>query len=195
MRRLSLEIRIAAPVARCFDLSRSIDLHVESASATRERAVAGVTTGLIGLGESVTWRGAQFGIAFTATSEITEFERPARFVDRMVRGPFAHFEHEHRFEVDGEATLMRDVLDVRSPWGPLGSIVDRVIVVRHLRGFLEERNRVIKGVAESADQWQRYIGVEHSSSHESARPRSSGRSEWLETGPATYYVGRRGQEE
>ena len=35
---------IAAPIERCFDLSRSIDLHLESMSHTNERAVAGVVS-------------------------------------------------------------------------------------------------------------------------------------------------------
>jgi hypothetical protein len=38
---------IAAPTGVCFDLSRSIDLHLESMVASNERAVAGVTSGLI----------------------------------------------------------------------------------------------------------------------------------------------------
>jgi len=46
---------IAAPSERVFDLARSIDAHQDSAGGTQERAVAGVTRGLIGLGEEVTW--------------------------------------------------------------------------------------------------------------------------------------------
>src|SRR5438046_2193900 len=42
---------IAAPPERVFDLARSIDAHQDSAEGTQERAVAGVTRGLIGLGE------------------------------------------------------------------------------------------------------------------------------------------------
>ena len=50
-----LETLIHAPIDRCFDLSRDIDLHIRSTEGTEEIAVAGVTTGLIGLGEEVTW--------------------------------------------------------------------------------------------------------------------------------------------
>ncbi len=85
---------IAAPVEACFDLSRSIDLHLESMAATRERAVSGVTSGLIGGGEEVTWEARHFGIYWRVTSRITAFEPPHRFVDEMVRGPFALFRHE-----------------------------------------------------------------------------------------------------
>jgi len=43
---------IGAAVEACFDLSRSIDLHLESMLASRERAVGGVTSGLIGAAPS-----------------------------------------------------------------------------------------------------------------------------------------------
>lgn len=44
------------PPERLFDLARSIDAHVESQKGSGERAVAGVTSGLIGEGQEVTWR-------------------------------------------------------------------------------------------------------------------------------------------
>ena len=54
---------IAAPPSVCFDLARSVDAHLESTSGTNERAVGGVTTGLPGLGDEVTWSAKHFGIA------------------------------------------------------------------------------------------------------------------------------------
>jgi hypothetical protein len=48
---IRLETVIKAPLERCFDLSRDIDIHVRSTEQTREVAVAGVTTGLINFGE------------------------------------------------------------------------------------------------------------------------------------------------
>ena len=53
---------IAAPPGRCFDLARSIDLHLESAAATSEKVVAGRTSGLIEMGEEVTWPAKRFGL-------------------------------------------------------------------------------------------------------------------------------------
>jgi hypothetical protein len=58
---IELATSIAAPTERVFDLARSIDLHTERTAGTGERAVAGVTSGLIGLGEEVTWRARHFG--------------------------------------------------------------------------------------------------------------------------------------
>lgn len=62
MPRIVLKTIIRAPIDRCFDLSRSIDLHKVSTEQTNEEAIDGVTSGLISLDESVTWRAKHFGI-------------------------------------------------------------------------------------------------------------------------------------
>ena len=72
---------VEAVPERVFDLSRSIDLHVQSTGNTGEKAIAGCTSGLIELGESVTWEATHFGIRQRLTSKITAFERPRFFVD------------------------------------------------------------------------------------------------------------------
>jgi hypothetical protein len=50
---IQLETQVYAPVAVCFDLSRDIDLHVESMTHMLEKAIGGTTSGLIGLHETV----------------------------------------------------------------------------------------------------------------------------------------------
>jgi len=145
---LRIETRIAAPVDTCFDLSRSIDLHLESMIASRERAVGGVTSGLIGEGQQVSWEARHLGIRWRMTSQITAFDRPHRFVDEMVRGPFASFRHEHRFEADGDGTVMTDVVEVRMGLGPIGPAAD-VFAAAYLRRLMRIRNATIKRQAEA----------------------------------------------
>lgn len=41
------EIYIHAPIRICFDLARNVDIHTETTAKTKERAIAGVTTGLM----------------------------------------------------------------------------------------------------------------------------------------------------
>jgi ligand-binding SRPBCC domain-containing protein len=153
---IELATLIAAPVERVFDLSRSIDLHMSSTSRTGERAIAGVTSGLIGLGEEVTWRAKHFGIWQSLTVRIAEFERPTHFADVMQRGAFRRMEHHHYFEPTSTGTLMRDLFAFESPLGLLGRIADFLFLERYLRWFLIERNRVIKATAES-EGWRQYI--------------------------------------
>jgi ligand-binding SRPBCC domain-containing protein len=154
---LNIEIitRIEAPIERVFDLCRSIDLHTQSASATRESAVAGVMSGLIGLGQEVTWRGRHFGIWQTLTVRITAFEKPTHFADEMLRGAFKRMEHHHYFSAESGGTVMRDVFSFQSPLGILGRIADWVFLKRYMRNFLIERNKVIKATAES-DAWRQF---------------------------------------
>lgn len=145
---ITLVTWIAAPPERCFDLSRSVELHVASTEGTGETAVGGKTTGLLDLGDSVTWRARHFGIWQTLTSRMTIFDRPRHFRDSMVDGAFARFDHDHFFEARGDGTEMRDVFDFTSPLGPLGRIADTLVLTRYMRRFLESRNRVIREAAE-----------------------------------------------
>lgn len=153
MAMIELVTLILAPKERCFDLSRSVELHLASTSDTGERAVAGVTSGLLHAGDEVTWSARHFGVRQKLTSRITAFERPGHFRDSMVTGAFRRFDHDHFFEAKGDATEMRDVFDFESPLGPLGRIADALVLTRYLRGFLERRNEVIKRAAES-DGWR-----------------------------------------
>jgi len=149
---------IAAPIERVFDLARSIDLHTNSASSTGERAIAGVTSGLIGPGQEVTWRAKHFGVWQTLTVRITVFERPTHFTDVMLRGAFRRMEHHHCFEESAGGTTMRDVFTFQPPLGLLGRLAEAVFLTRYMRSFLIERNRVIKATAESED-WKEYLRV------------------------------------
>lgn len=149
--------RIRAPLERCFDLSRSVDLHVQSTSSSGERAIAGVTRGLLGLGDQVTWRARHFGVWQNLTSRITMFDSPRHFRDSMVTGAFTRFDHDHFFVTVGEYTEMRDVFDFTSPLGPLGRLADAFVLKRYMARFLSERNRIVQQVAES-DEWQTYVG-------------------------------------
>lgn len=128
------------PPARAFALSLDIGAHERSMAASSERAVAGTTSGTIGLGETVTWRARHFGIVWRMTSRITSLEEPDRFVDEQVRGPFARFHHVHRFERSARGTRMVDEIEFRAPLGPLGRLAERVALARYLPRLIAERN-------------------------------------------------------
>ena len=153
---IELATDIDAPISRVFDLARSIELHTNSASKTRERAVAGVTSGLIGAGEQVTWRARHFGVWQSLTVQLDVFEPPTHFSDKMLRGVFHRMEHHHYFAASSRGTIMRDVFEFHSPWGILGRVADELVLKRYLRSFLIERNRLIKAAAES-EAWRSYL--------------------------------------
>ena len=143
-----LSTTINAPIALCFDIARDIDIHVASTAHTGERAIAGRTSGLIGPGETVTWRAKHFGIWQNLTSKITEFNAPTFFADEMVSGAFKSFRHEHHFTGDDRQTVMRDEFVFESPFGVLGRLANRLFLKRYMTGLLVTRNKVIKAEAE-----------------------------------------------
>ncbi len=145
-------MRVRAPRERVFDLARSVDAHVASTPGTDERPIdvdGGKTSGLMTLGDQVTWRARHLGVVQHLTSKIVRYDRPAHFRDSMVRGAFAGFDHDHYFDDDGTGgTLVRDVFVFRSPLGALGRLVDRVFLDRYMRRLLAERARILKELAE-----------------------------------------------
>jgi ligand-binding SRPBCC domain-containing protein len=156
MTRLELTTRISAPIERCFDLARSIDANLASTVQTGERAIAGMTSGLIGEAQEVTWRARFFGFPVTHTSRITGFRPPTYFQDSMVRGAFRHYCHDHFFEVQDGETVMRDLVEFSAPYGWLGWVVERMVLKQHLQRLLERRNEFLKRTAESA-AWAKFL--------------------------------------
>ena len=156
MPKIELKTEIKAERNIVFDLSRSIDLHKISTEQTNEEAIAGITSGLIGMNESVTWRAKHFGIYQKLTSKITEFDRPNYFADEMVKGAFSGFKHEHHFAESNGGTLMTDFFDYKSPFGILGKLADKLFLKKYMTELLTERNRIVKEFAES-DKWKEVI--------------------------------------
>ena len=145
---IRLQTDIAAPIERVFDLARNIDMHQSSMEHTNEKAMAGRTSGLIGLGETVTWRAKHFGVYQTLTVQITAMEPPLRFVDEMLSGAFASMHHTHLFELHAQGTRMSDVFRYTSPLGPLGLFADWLFLKRYMTKLLRQRNEVLKQLAE-----------------------------------------------
>ena len=144
--RTAIDIHASAEI--CFDLARSVDAHVESTRQSGERAVAGRTSGLLELGESVTWRARHFGVTQELTSRITAFDRPRHFRDEMIKGAFTRIVHDHYFEPLPEGTRMVDIFDFSAPFGLLGTIAERLVLTRYMRRLLQARNQVLKRLAE-----------------------------------------------
>lgn len=145
-----LETEINAPAEVCFDLMRDTRLHTETTAQTKEKAVAGVTDGLIGLGQTVTFEGVHFGIKQRLTVKVIAFERPRLFVDEMTEGVFKSFKHIHEFFPNENGTLMRDTLIWTSPLGILGKIADKMFLENHLKNLVTKRNTKLKEIAETS---------------------------------------------
>jgi len=149
MAMICINTRIHAAREIVFDLSRSIDLHLESTAHTKEQAIAGRRTGLIELGETVTWRARHLGCYHQLTTQITEMDYPSKFEDRMIKGPFKYLQHIHIFREEAGGTLMTDLFYFAAPYGLLGKIVTFCCLKPYLQALLRQRNSLIKTKAET----------------------------------------------
>lgn len=154
---ITLLTRVKAPIDVVFDLSRSIDLHKISISHTKEEAVGGRVSGLIGMGESVTWKARHFWVTQYLTSKITYYNKPYKFTDEMVKGAFKSFKHEHIFTEENGQTVMKDVFTYTSPFGILGRVADVLFLKKYMAELLRKRNSSIIEFAEDAAKYKKIL--------------------------------------
>lgn len=153
MTNINLVSEIKAPKQIVFNNARNIDIHQNSTSQTNEKAIAGVTSGLINYNETVTWRGKHFGFYLTHKSRITAMVCYEYFVDEMEKGKFKSFKHQHFFEETNGITIMKDVLQYETPFGYFGQLFDFLFLKKHLVNFLTERNDYLKLVSEKQNSY------------------------------------------
>lgn len=153
---IHLETSILAPCSRVFDLARSIDLHQATAEHTGERAVAGVTRGLLGLNEEVTWEARHLGVLQRLKVKMVGLEKPTHFKDVMLEGAFHSMTHDHFFEARGTGTIMIDHFEFYAPLGVLGRLAESLFLTSYMRRFLIQRNSILKQIAES-ERWKEFL--------------------------------------
>lgn len=156
MNKIELSTFIEAPIERCFDLARSIDLHKISVQQTQETAIGGVTSGLIGPNQKVLWQATHLGFRQTMETQISKFTRPFFFTDEMVNGIFKTMIHDHFFYVMNKDTVMVDHFYYEAPLGLIGEAADIIFLKRYLTRLLTQRNETIKHYAET-DKWKEVL--------------------------------------
>jgi hypothetical protein len=150
---------INAPTERCFNLARSVEVHLVANIHSGEQALAigGITSGLPELSQRVTWRAKHFGVWQNLTSEYTAMQSPTYFQATMVQGIFRSMQADHYFRtLPTGATEMKDLFRLAAPLPILGPLAEALFLRRYMLSLLRERNAVIKQIAESSD-WQRYL--------------------------------------
>lgn len=149
---IHLETLVKAPIELCFDLALNVDIHMASTSGMHGRAIDGVTSGGMKLGDEVTWEATHFGIRQRLTSKITAYDRPRMFIDEMQRGAFKSWKHQHLFASTPDGTLMTDYVTYASPLGFLGQLADALFLEDYMRRFLSSHNEDFKKIVEARYQ-------------------------------------------
>ncbi len=83
-----------------------------------------------------------FGVRFLWRSRISRWDAPRSFVDEQLRGPYALWHHEHRFESFQGGTRITDTVHFALPLRPFSSIV-LPLVRAQLRRIFEYRQKSV----------------------------------------------------
>lgn len=136
-----------------FDLSRNISLHKISMQHSNGQAVSGTTSGLINKDDTVTWKGKHLFKTRFFTSRIIEMKPYEKFTDKMIKGDFLSFFHEHFFKPANNGTIVIDIINYETPYGFFGKLVNRFYLNAYLENLVIHRNEVIKQYAEG-EKWK-----------------------------------------
>jgi ligand-binding SRPBCC domain-containing protein len=80
-----------------------------------------------------------FAIKIKWHTKISEYLPPERFSDIQIKGPYVMWRHSHAFEPVPEGTLMRDSVTYRIPFGFIGKILHRLIIIKQLKDIFSYR--------------------------------------------------------
>ena len=86
-------------------------------------------------------------VPVTWVTEISHVVEGELFVDDQRLGPYRFWHHQHHFaDVPGGAggTEMRDIVHYALPFGPLGAVLDRLLVGPRVRAIFEFRRGVLE---------------------------------------------------
>ncbi|MFD2277452.1 cell division protein [Rubritalea spongiae] len=140
-----------------FDLARSVDLHIATNDRSHERVVEGRRSGLIELGDQLTWEARHLGIRQRLTVKVTALDKHSFFFDDvMIQGAFAMMQHRHVLRKVAKGVVMEDFFYFKAPYGVIGRLVEICFLEKYMRHFLERKANELKRVAET-DDWKAYI--------------------------------------
>jgi ligand-binding SRPBCC domain-containing protein len=164
---------VRAPLERIFLLSTRIELVQPTLrmKLIHDTAPGYLHGGHVIGGSRVHWFGWKFGLpthhhtlitGYTAPHEEDLGRRSAWFQDMQAQGRFAFFQHDHGFTetrdpATGEPiTVLHDTVRFALPFGPLGRIAARLLMVPHVDSLVHTRYRILRELAEG-DGWQQWI--------------------------------------
>lgn len=170
---------VHAPLDRLWALSTRVELVRETLGMN---IADGVTSGHVGAGSRVVWKGWKFGLPTEHHTLITGYAAPqdalsgnegqglhaetpgqrvAWFQDSQEQGRFASFHHDHwlrqRTDTAGRvSTLLEDEVHFSLPFGPLGDLVARMVMVPYVQRLVKRRFASLRALAEG-DGWKQWV--------------------------------------
>ncbi|BCR05578.1 SRPBCC domain-containing protein [Desulfuromonas versatilis] len=83
------------------------------------------------------------GVAVSWVTEITQARKPEFFVDEQRFGPYRFWHHQHDFRPVADGVEMEDLVHYALGFGPLGQVVNRLLVAPRLAEIFRYRRMVL----------------------------------------------------
>jgi ligand-binding SRPBCC domain-containing protein len=83
-----------------------------------------------------------------------------KFTDKMIKGDFLSYHHEHFFKPVDNGTIVIDIINFETPYGFLGKLVNQVYLNTYFEKLVGQRNDTIKQYAES-DKWKALLPTQN----------------------------------
>jgi hypothetical protein len=100
----------------------------------------------MGVGTVIDYTIKILGLRRHWTTLIAEYDRPRKFVDIQLKGPYTFWHHTHTFEPADGGTRIIDEVRYIVPFGPLGRIANALIIRRQLERIFAFRERVMENM-------------------------------------------------
>ncbi|MFN4909102.1 MAG: SRPBCC family protein [Bacteroidota bacterium] len=149
MERLERTVRINAPIEKVFHFHDDTRNLLKITPADIKVSIE--TMGSPGLGYEVTLKVRQFMVFVMRWHvKITVYEPPVLMVDEQVSGPFRTWKQTRRLRQVEGGTELTDIVEYEAPFGPLGRIVNALVIRRQIEKMFTYRQATTKKLLESA---------------------------------------------
>jgi ligand-binding SRPBCC domain-containing protein len=145
----SAEQRVARPLPEVFDFFSKAENLQRITPPWLSFSLIGQTPGELRAGTRISYRLRLHGLPIRWVSQIDALEPNRMFVDRQLSGPYKLWLHEHRFEADGDETIVRDLVRYQLPFGLAGAFAQLLFVRRDVERIFDYRHQAIRELLES----------------------------------------------
>lgn len=87
-----------------------------------------------------------FGIPLHWQTEIWKINKPEKFTDKQLKGPYKIWEHTHQFIQQENGILMKDEVKYQLPFGVIGQLAHSLIVKKKIERIFSYRKEILNKI-------------------------------------------------
>ena len=77
---------------------------------------------------------------------ITDYQKPYKFIDQQIKGPYTLWHHTHIFEEKDGGTLIKDNLKYVIPFGWIGRAIHFIYIKHDINGIFQYRHKILNDI-------------------------------------------------